>query len=399
MEALKDILVIVCLIYLVRRRVQIGHVLFFTALLFGILHQVSLVKLGTQILSTLTMPSTLTIIFALILITLMENIMRYAGSQSRLVSGLKNLFGDPRIAMATLPAIIGLLPSPGGARFSAPLVEEAARDLNIKGEQNAAINYYYRHIWEYCLPLYPGNLLAATILKIPLNKFVLVMFPFTIITLLAGLVLYHRIPRPQTNIKKPSLTTWYNVLEGLMPIIGVMIIVLVFKLDIIYALLLVIASLLLFYRVKLSATIPMLKNALAPRLLYMVFAALYLRDVLTQSESIPQLLAFLETIGFTPILITIVFPLLIGLFTGIIIPGVSIALPVIITLAPPDQLLSFASLAFASNFVGVMLSPLHLCMIMSLEHFQADFMKTYQKLLLPEALILIFAVVYSFLLR
>lgn len=398
-EIIKIAAVLALLVYMTRKQYQLGHVLFISALFFGILHNLSPWKLGSLIFTSLSSPSALIIFAALYIINLMEFIMRHSGLQNRMVNGLKNLSGDPRIAMAALPAIIGLLPSPGGARFSAPMVEEAALDVESTGEQKAAINYFYRHIWEYTLPLYPTNLLAVEILQIPLNKYILVMLPFNIITILAGILIFRGVT-PIQREREPIAPSQSrrNALEGFTPFIVIMVLVLFFKLHILLSLLLVVTIMFFFYKIPGSLLPTMLKSAISPRLFYMIFSCIYVRDVLMSSGSIQQLMDYFNAIGLGPLMITTILPFTIGLLTGQVIPGITIVFPVIATMATPDNILRLGSLAFVTNFVGNMLSPLHLCFIMSIEHFDANFIRAYRKLILPEAIILLFAGIYYFLL-
>lgn len=399
MEALKDILVLVLLVVMFKKRIQIGHIFVISAVLFGVLHYISPFKLASLLFSSVTSRSTLAIFAALYLITLLEKVMRRSGSQAKLVSGLMHISGDPRVSMAALPAIIGLLPSPGGARFSAPLVEEASKGIIITKEQNAAINYYYRHLWEFFLPLYPASLLAVEILQVPLEKFVLVMLPFTIFTVIAGLMLFRKFPsQERSNQEVNSPLAKKQVFEGLAPIIAIMILVLVFKLHILFALILTIAFMLIYYKIAIAEIGCMIAAALEIRLLYMVLGAIYLREVLVQSGSIEQLLTYFQGIGLSPLLISIIFPIMLGLLTGVTLAGVTISLPIVVSLAGPHNLLSLGSLAFASIVIGIMLSPVHLCLLMSIEHFAADFGKTYVKLIIPEVLLLLFAIAYSYIL-
>ena len=75
--------------------------------------------------------------------------VRLGGSHGRMVS------------IMALPAVIGLVPMPAGARFSAPFVEQMAAQRDPAWK--TAVNYWFRHLWEYWWPLYPGVMLAATL--------------------------------------------------------------------------------------------------------------------------------------------------------------------------------------------------------------------------------------------
>ncbi len=92
---------------------------------------------------------------------------------------------NPRLN-PTFPALIGLVPHARGAIFSAPMVKELGNQSGLNPEQLSFINYWYRHIWEYWWPLYPGVLLAVTLAGTGLWIVVLVMWPLTVTTVSLG---------------------------------------------------------------------------------------------------------------------------------------------------------------------------------------------------------------------
>ena len=57
------------------------------------------------------------------LILVMSRLMERSGHMRRLVERFALLSRDARVVGAVMPALIGLLPMPGGALFSAPMVE------------------------------------------------------------------------------------------------------------------------------------------------------------------------------------------------------------------------------------------------------------------------------------
>ena len=48
------------------------------------------------------------------------------------------------------------------------------------------MNYWFRHIWEYWWPLYPGILLITSIGGLNLWSLVLTALPMTIVAIIAG---------------------------------------------------------------------------------------------------------------------------------------------------------------------------------------------------------------------
>ena len=65
--------------------------------------------------------------------------MRTSGTLAGLVQALQRLFSSARVILAIMPAFLGLLPSLGGARFSAPIVEEASKGTGLDEDEKARI--------------------------------------------------------------------------------------------------------------------------------------------------------------------------------------------------------------------------------------------------------------------
>lgn len=111
-------------------------------------------------------------VFTLYLVMCLEYLLRTSGILKNFTQAAGNLFGNNRVVLAFMPAFLGFLPSLGGAIFSAPMVEEAAHDYCLSPERKTAINYWFRHVWEFCNPILPSILLAASFTAIPVGKIV-----------------------------------------------------------------------------------------------------------------------------------------------------------------------------------------------------------------------------------
>jgi hypothetical protein len=64
--------------------------------------------------------------------------------------------------------------------------------------------------------------------------------------------------------------------------------------------------------------------------------------------------------------------------------GLPVLLPIIIH---GEANLYFAMLAFTGNFIGVMISPMHLCLVVTKNYFKADMGKIY-KIIIPPLIII-----------
>ena len=77
--------------------------------------------------------------FALYFVMCLEIELRTSGALAGMVHALQRIFPAPKVTLAVMPAFLGLLPSLGGARFSAPIVEEASAKLNITEDHKALL--------------------------------------------------------------------------------------------------------------------------------------------------------------------------------------------------------------------------------------------------------------------
>ncbi len=116
----------------------------------------------------------------MVLILIMSRVMKETGHMDRLVESFARLSKDARMVGSVMTALIGLLPMPGGALFSAPMVDTSLQNLSVSREQKAVFNCWFRHVWEYWWPLYPGVVLAVALLGVETWRYMVFMAPMTL---------------------------------------------------------------------------------------------------------------------------------------------------------------------------------------------------------------------------
>jgi uncharacterized protein len=335
----------------------------------------------------------LSLVIAIALIMVLESILRQTGTLAALVASLQGLFGDNRAVMALMPAIIGILPSAGGARFSAPMVEESAQECRITPERKSFINYWFRHIWEYVSPLYPGFIMVAALSRIPMGTLFLATLPFTLTVLAAGVVYGFRdVERVDHQGPRNRRRDAWGAATGLSPILAVLVLVLALRVDIALSLVLVTGSLLLLHRFGAARTWRTIHASLSYKTLLLVVGVLAFKGVMEASGVVDTLPGFFSDLGIPLVLVLFALPFLVGLLTGITVAYVGITFPLLIPLmggTPPD--LGLLVFAYASGFAGVMFSPVHLCLVLTRDYFRADLSPIYRTMLVPEALVLLVA--------
>ncbi|NTV55952.1 MAG: DUF401 family protein, partial [Deltaproteobacteria bacterium] len=142
------------ILFLHRLRLHLSLSLFVGSLVLAFWMGLGVYPLCGVILASATSVQTIGILLIVWLIMVMSKIMKEAGQMERLVSSFSRLSGDPRTVGSVMTALIGLLPMPGGALFSAPMVDASLATLPVNKEQKTIINYWFRHIWEYWWPIF-----------------------------------------------------------------------------------------------------------------------------------------------------------------------------------------------------------------------------------------------------
>jgi hypothetical protein len=87
-----------------------------------------------------------------------------------------------------------------------------------------------------------------------------------------------------------------------------------------------------------------------------------------------------------------IVPLTVGLLTGVTTAFVGVSYPILLPFLIPDQVnWGLVMLVYACGLMGVMLSPVHFCLILTKDYFKADLLKVYKMILPPALLLILFA--------
>lgn len=395
-DLLKTMAVQVVIVILLRRKISMAAVMPVGALLVGVLYLTPPRDLAAAAMRGIFAPKSVDMTLTLMLTMVMENILRTTGMLKRMVSSLSAALPDRRVVMAAMPAMIGMLPSPGGAVFSAPMVNEAAGGVPIKADQKAMINYWYRHPWEYISPLYPGIILAAGLTGLSTQTLFIANLPFALSMIVWGVFFCFRgIERQQTPPADAGRGREFLVFLAMVsPILLALLLVVLFRVNPALSLGGAVLALYLFQRYTPAMIIKNLRESVSAKALFLVIGIMIFQEVLRVTGALDGLSAFFAASGLPVYLVLILIPFIAGVMTGLTVGYVGITFPLLLPLmgagAPSPGLVS---LAFASGFAGVMLSPVHLCYVLTCEYFQADIATVYHRLFIPSALVLASAII------
>ena len=325
--------------------------------------------------------------------------------------------------MIVFPALIGLLPMPGGAIFSAPMVKTLGNRHHLEDARLSYINYWFRHVWEYWWPLYPGVLLTPALAGISLWTFVAFLFPITLAAITLGYWPLKNLPSADAVEDPVAIAGTDQLRSFLIELIPILIVILIGlglgacltplleprgisiskETGLIAALLLAIGW--VWHRNRLPASdrrdILLRRDLL--RMVYMVAGILIFQEVLQASRAAQAVSEDLIRWNIPLFSITIILPMLVGTVTGITIAFVGTTFPILISLVhsmgQADQMVAYLMLAMVSGFVGVLFSPLHICLLLSNEYFKTSLSAVYRFLLPPCSGLLITACAYFFVLK
>jgi hypothetical protein len=310
---------------------------------------------------------------------------------------------------------------PGGAIFSAPMVKNLGRQHRLSASRLSYVNYWFRHIWEYWWPLYPGVLLATTIAGLNLWHYAVFLLPLTAVALAAGYwpirtaLRRHAATRQRKPLRHGQGATFLRELSpiGLVIVLGLALGLPLSHLlpahwasvakesGLIAALLIAIAMVWRSNRLGADQARKILLNPQLFDMFYMVAGILIFKGILEDSLAIESLSKELGRWRIPLIAITVLLPMLVGAIAGITIAFVGTTFPVLISLVQAlgheHLMMVYLMLAMVGGFVGVLLSPLHLCLLLSNEYFGTTLSAVYRHLRLPCCVLLISGCLYFWL--
>ncbi|KUG28470.1 hypothetical protein ASZ90_001659 [hydrocarbon metagenome] len=345
----------------------------------------------------------------------LSDLLEKTGQNDRLMRAMAPLIKNPSLRVTFFPALIGLLPMPGGAHFSAPMVKSVGDPLGVPPKDQALINYWFRHLWEPCWPLYPGVIMAASLANVSLVSIMAVTWPASVACIVVGWFFFLRnrlasgvmLPDdPGKSDPKTLLTLGLPLLTAILGAVGAEAAFAAMKSDLPFEigvmLALVAASLVcaLQNRVPARDILSELKNRHTLHMLAVIAAIFIFKDVLGATGVAEALAA---SAGKEAVLITaaVLVPFLVGMVSGITMAYVGAAFPLLMAVIPmtpsgPDM--AWITLAILCGYTGVLISPLHICFIFSCSYYQVDLAGAWRRLVAPCAVFLAASLLYAALL-
>jgi len=338
---LKIVFVFAGIVLLLSRKWNLGLVLLLACVAVGLLFAYPLQNVVLDVLLASIEPLTLRLALVVVLIMILSELLRQTAGLKGTVESLQVLIPSGRIVIAALPALVGLLPMVGGAMFSAPMVDEVGDRLKASSGRKTFVNYWFRHIWEPIFSLYPSMLLAAELLHKTVFQLAAATWPVTVAAVIGGLLLgLLRLPRHGDG-DSPAASR--------------------------------------------AQSLRTLVNSVV-----VIFSAMIFRRVLEQSGAVDAVSSALIELDLPIALVAFAAPFIAGLLTGLMAAAYSVGFPVVLPLiaaeggvVPP----AWAAWLVVGGFVGVMSSPMHLCLALTRVYFKTEWKSVYRFIVPSAALV------------
>ncbi len=361
--------------------------------------------------------SILTVWAVVILVLSLSSLMESTGQAERFMAPLAQKLTSARIRMVFFPILIGMLPMPGGAVFSAPMINAVSKELPMPEQSKSLVNYWFRHTVEMSWPLYPAMILAAGFSGITTPELVIWTFPMSLVFFALGWFFFvrpHPLPEVPLYAKDENAQgIWRKVFWEGAPLIiaigGALIFEGLFALflpqypldyGVIVALILAVIFCLFQNKQGLGTFIKTVTKPSVRSMIFIVGALGVFKNVLSGGGVVHQLISK-DSGELTLWLSVLLLPLAIGALTGILMAAVGSVFPLIIALT---EALGYASpipwvmLGLVTGLAGAMMSPLHICFVLSCQYFKVSLPNSVRKVIAPGLLYIVGGIAYFFVL-
>lgn len=364
------------MIILLRMKLHVGYVLIAASAMLFAIYWMRPAAIAATVHSAIVSQATLELTIALTFIRMLEMVLREKYVLNVMTDAVKGVLRNKKFVLVSMPLLIGMLPSIGGAYFSCPMVEGSSKGLHLTQEDKAFTNYWYRHPWEAILPLYPGLILATLITRIGMRQMVLLNLSYAVAMMAIGLLFCMKGVRGTfPRVENRS----HRALFSFMPFVILLVLVIVFGIKLHYALVVMVLLLMIYFRYSLKEMWRVLRYGVNREVVLLILGVMMFKATLDSSGAVVNISNYFIA-GHIPLLpILFLLPFVTGLLTGFTLAFVGSAFPLFMSLPGLDAH-SF-SFAFAAGYAGVLLSPVHVCLILTRDYFKADVWGLYKKII------------------
>lgn len=363
----------------VMKRVHYGLALLIGTVTLGLFSQLSPQQFAEVFTAALTDTTTFDLMLIVTLIPILAHCMKEAGMLDNLIKSAKGILSS-RAFLMFLPALMGALPMPGGALLSAPLIDDEAKRLNLSREETSFINVWFREWMNFIHPLSSPLILAASLTGVSLYSLILIQFPAVLLYLLLGyFVSIRKIADEGEGEKQRDAKTLLSILVNMSPIVLVVLLN-ILGMDMGIALAIGVAFVFVVGRVRPRRAVVLLRQGFDWRLPLAMIGIMCFRYMMKSSGAVLTVLPNIEATGLPTTFLLIAMAWTVGLTTAMPAAGIAIIIPIAVVMTG-NLSLSLTSLIYLTMIFAYIISPTHLCLILTVEYYKARLLTVYRKMI------------------
>ena len=403
------IVAFIVIIILIRKKFNFGISLILGSLIVGVfsLQIISLIDIRNAFIEAIIydfntnqidtevieMALLMTLIFAL------AKCMQETDAVNKLINGLRTIVTKSGI-LGIIPAVYGLMPVPGGALFSAPMIDEEGEKYNLNKNQKNFLNVWFRHIW---FPIYPVSfamilICSADFSNIEISSLILANIPAFIAFILIGVFFIRRFTKKTSKKVTTEKSDYRGLIFIIPPILPIILYAILWVFDFpkvrSFLIGIVLSIIILYYLTKENSKdfFKIFKKSLTWKLALAIFGIMIFREIIQVSGASDAIADIIKSTPFPAISMVVLLPLILGVLTGYNVAAVALSYPIVSPFFPSPidvfTLIGLTSLIFISSMVGYLISPIHLCNVLSSDYLKTDTTRMY-KTFIPAAVMLL----------
>ncbi len=400
------------IMYLSAKRRSFSETMFVAALVLAVTSPLPPAKIVDTAIGALINRSTLELAGTVFAIGVFAAIMNHLSFLEKMSSSLQTAF-SARTVSAFVPALIGAMPVMGGAQVSAPLVDKTGDELGLDQATKAAANLIFRHGMFFLFPFSPSLILLSKMTGFPVCTLISRLWPASVLLWGVGYAVLlspgkantggsdilseamtvepdgNGIPELARNVETPrssppKLEAFRTFLFCGSPLIVALGISLALQIPL-WASLLVGSALACGLGYWKTRAIPPLQKVLRNSNLSQVPAMFWImvfRAFILESPALPALTGTIGGAGGRAGALAIAVPLIFGFVSASQTTSLGVLVPVFMPAlegAPEAVKLSAVSAVYISSFLSYLVSPLHLCQILTCRFFGVSEIDVYKR--------------------
>ena len=399
------IIAFIVIIILIRRRFNFGLSLLIGSLIVGVFSlevitpldipkvmiQASIYSFDSHMIVT----NTLELAVLMTLIFILAKCMQETGAIEKFVKSLRTFFSKGG-ALGIIPAVYGLMPNPGGSLFSAPLVDHEGDKYRLNKDQKNFLNVWFRHIWFPIYPISQAMIIICSVKfsNIPMGTLIVANFIAFVAFVVIGFVFLKRFigSTPKTTDRPPrDYQGFVYLIPPIVPLFFYPLKYLGLSETRCFLIGVAVSIILLAVLTKSDwkSYADIIKKSLTWKLAFAVFGIIIFQEMLQASQVHSLIRDLMSGFAFPALILVVFIPFILGVLTGSDFGALA---PLSYSLLAPFfsltgvSLLGLTSLIFISSFLGYLISPIHLCNVLSSDYLKTDTTRMY-KFFIPGVLV------------